>query len=126
VLGPYNSPAAYFIKHKNLELDKFYFNKVINPIAAYKTETMKDFSNNQQLDDEDLEKFTLSEFIEPFINEAPLFNENTTNAINIYWATDPFNRRTGKMKRNYNVPLISSWFRERCPQGCLVVMGASY
>jgi pre-mRNA-processing factor 8 len=99
---------------------------VINPIAAYKTEKMKDFSDNLQVDDEDLEEFTLPEFIEPFLNEAPLFNENTTNAINIYWAPDPFNRRTGKMRRNYDVPLISSWFRERCPQGYPVKVRVSY
>jgi pre-mRNA-processing factor 8 len=86
---------------------------------------MKDFSNNLQVNDEDLEKFTLSEFIESFINEAPLFNEDTTNAINIYWATDPINRRTG-MRKNYEMALTSSLFREKCPQGYLVKVRASY
>ena len=86
---------------------------------------MKDFSDNLQVDDEDLEEFTLPEFIEPFLNEAPLFNEDTTNAINIYCATDPFNRRTG-MRKNYDMALTSSLFREKCSQGYLVKVRASY
>jgi pre-mRNA-processing factor 8 len=53
--------------------------------------------------------------VEPLLNEIQLSNENTNNAINLYWSPHPFNKRTGKTRRNYDVPLVSSWFRERCP-----------
>jgi pre-mRNA-processing factor 8 len=58
--------------------------------------------------------------------EEPLFNERTVGAINLYWAPEPFNKRTGKTRRNYDIPLVSGWFKERCPQGYPVKVRVSY
>jgi len=89
-------------------------------------EKMKGLSENHVVADEDLQEFTVPDFIEPILSEEPLFNENTTNAISLYWAPAPFNKRTGKTRRNYDVPLVSSWFKERCPQGYPVKVRVSY
>lgn len=73
-------------------------------------EKMKGLSENQLVSDEDLEEFVLPENVEPILAEAPLFNENTTNAISLFWAPEPFNKRTGPTRRNLDIPMVSSWF----------------
>lgn len=76
---------------------------------------MKGLSENEMVTDEDLEQFVLPESVEPILHEEPLFNEHTTNAISLFWAPEPFNKRTGRTRRNLDIPLVSTWFQERCP-----------
>lgn len=42
------------------------------------------------------------------------------------WAPHPFNQRCGKMRRAYDIPLISGWWKERCPTGYPVKTRVSY
>ena len=42
------------------------------------------------------------------------------------WAPRPFNERTGKTRRAFDIPLASTWFKERCPQGYPVKVRVSY
>jgi pre-mRNA-processing factor 8 len=49
----------------------------------------------------------MPEDIDPIFADEPLYNQDTTNAINLYWAPDPFNKRSGKTKRCYDIPLVS-------------------
>ena len=114
-LSPYHHPTVCFIKNDDPELDAFYFDEVINPISAYKMEKIKTLTDNYEVTDEDLEEFELPEGVQPLLAEEPLFNERTVSAINLYWAPEPFNKRTGKTRRNYDIPLVSQWFKERCP-----------
>lgn len=114
-LSPYHNPAVCFIKNDDPELPAFYFDEVINPISAYKMEKFKNLSENFEVTDEDLEEFTLPSGVVPILSEEPLYNERTVNGINLYWAPEPFNKRTGKTRRNYDIPLVSNWFKERCP-----------
>ena len=65
--------------------------------------------------DEELEEFTLPDDVEPMLSEEPLYTENTSNGIDLYWAPAPFNKRTGRTRRACDVPLVSSWFKEHCP-----------
>lgn len=48
------------------------------------------------------------------------------SAINLYWAPEPYNKRTGATRRCYDIPLVSNWFKERCPQGYPVKVRVSY
>ena len=104
-----------FIKNENPEIEAFYFDEVINPISAYKTEKLKGLTDNFEVTDDDLEAFTLPESVQPILSEEPLFNERTVSAINLFSAPEPFNRRTGFTRRCYDIPIVSSWFKERCP-----------
>jgi pre-mRNA-processing factor 8 len=67
---------------------------VINPMPAYKSEKLKLLEseiNINAVTDEELEEFTLPDDIEPILAEQPLYTENTSNGINLYWAPAPFN-----------------------------------
>lgn len=44
-------------------MEAFYFDEVINPISAYKTEKLKAMTENYEVTDEDLEEFTLPESV---------------------------------------------------------------
>ena len=68
-----------FIKNENPEIEAFYFDEVINPISAYKTEKLKGLTDNFEVTDDDLEAFTLPESVQPILSEEPLFNERTVS-----------------------------------------------
>jgi pre-mRNA-processing factor 8 len=125
-LSPYHHPTVLYIKNDNPEIEAFYFDEVINPISAYKTEKLRGLTDNYEVTDEDLEEFTLPDTVQPILSEQPLYNEKTVSAINLYWAPEPFNKRTGPTRRCYDIPLVSSWFKERCPQGYPVKVRVSY
>jgi pre-mRNA-processing factor 8 len=98
-------------------------------MPAYKSEKLKLLEseiNINAVTDEELEEFTLPDEIEPILAEQPLYTENTSNGINLYWAPAPFNQRTGKTRRTCDIPLVSNWFKEHCPQGYPVKVRVSY
>ena len=107
----------------------FNYDPVINPMPSYKSEKLKiveDQISVNTVTDDDLEDFILPESIEPSFSEQPLYTQNTANSIDLYWAPSPFNKRTGKMRRACDVPLVSNWFKEHCPQGYPVKVRVSY
>ena len=74
---------------------------------------MKDLSEIK-LDKEEFEEFELPEDVSsPLLDDESLFTENTINGINLYWAPHPFNKRSGRTRRNYDIPLVNAWFKER-------------
>ena len=62
-LSPYHQPTVLFIKNDNPEIEAFYFDEVINPISAYKTEKLRGLTDNLEVTDEDLGEFTLPETV---------------------------------------------------------------
>lgn len=129
-LAPYHSPAVCYIKNDNPEVPVFNYDAVINPMPAYKSEKLKEVDaallNEFAVTDEELEDFQLPEQIEPVLSEQPLYTDNTANSIELYWAPAPFNQRTGRTRRACDVPLVSNWFKEHCPQGYPVKVRVSY
>ena len=62
--------------------------------------------------------------VEPFLGETPLYTDNTAAGIALLWAPHPFCKRSGRMRRAVDVPLVNNWFHEHCPQvGCLLASG---
>lgn len=57
-------------------------------------------SNLQNLDPlpDDEEEFELPEDVQPFLQETPLYTDNTANGISLLWAPRPFNMRSGTNK----------------------------
>lgn len=107
------------------EMPTFNFADALNPISAHKSSQLID-EEDCGLFDEDFESFQLPEDVEPVLAEESLCNQDTTNAIGLLWAPSPFNQRSGKMRRSYDIPLISAWFKEQCPQGNPVKVRVSY
>jgi pre-mRNA-processing factor 8 len=44
---------------------------------------------------EDEEDFELPQELQPFLQETPLYTDNTANGISLLWAPRPFNMRSG-------------------------------
>ncbi|XP_052834022.1 pre-mRNA-processing-splicing factor 8 [Octopus bimaculoides] len=119
-LSWYHKPNVVYIKTEDPDLPAFYFDPLINPIshrhATKGTEPLPD-------DDED---FELPDYVQAFMQETPLYTDNTANGISLLWAPRPFNLRSGKTRRAIDVPLVKSWYREHCPAGMPVKVRVSY
>ena len=59
-------------------------------------------------------------------SEFPLYTENTLSGISLLWAPHPFNKRSGRTRAAYDVPIIANWFKERCPITYPVKVRVSY
>eukprot|EP01015_Nassula_variabilis_P011746 TRINITY_DN19503_c0_g1_i1.p1 TRINITY_DN19503_c0_g1~~TRINITY_DN19503_c0_g1_i1.p1 ORF type:complete len:205 (+),score=93.16 TRINITY_DN19503_c0_g1_i1:11-625(+) len=97
--------------------------------GAYKVErTTKAMSSELFLfeDDEEFTEFVLPEIMKPFLDDEPLWDKDTSNGIALLWAPKPYSTRTGHSRRCYDIPLIASWFKERCPPGSKVKVRVSY
>jgi pre-mRNA-processing factor 8 len=75
---------------------------------------------------EELEEWILEDAFEPLLLHEELSSKDTTFGIGLLWAPKPFNQRTGKMRRAFDVPLVAGWFKERCPMGYPVKVRVSY
>ena len=58
--------------------------------------------------------------------DFPLYTENTLSGIGLLWAPHPFNKRSGRTRAAYDVPIIANWFKERCPITYPVKVRVSY
>ena len=54
--------------------------------------------------------------VRPFLEDTPLYTESTAQGIGLLWAPHPFSKRSGRTRRSVDIPLVSTWFHERCPQ----------
>lgn len=100
----------------------FYFDPLINPIShrnAIKTvETPMTFNED--------EEFVLDDYVQPFLQDRPLYTDNTANGIALLWAPRPFNMRSGRTRRAIDIPLVKCWYKEHCPPGHPVKVRVSY
>ena len=64
--------------------------------------------------------------VEPFLADEELSNDDTASAIALWWAPYPFDRRSGKMVRAQDVPLVKQWYLEHVPSGQPVKVRVSY
>lgn len=83
-------PNVVYIKTEDPDLPAFYFDPLINPISHRHA-----VKSLEPLPDDD-EEFILPEHIQPFLQETPLYTDNTANGISLLWAPRPFNIRSGK------------------------------
>merc|ERR1711991_705395 len=52
--------------------------------------------------------------------------ERTADGIDLYFAPEPFNKRSGNTVRQLDVNLIGHWYKERAPQDLPVKVRVSY
>ncbi|TEA18052.1 Pre-mRNA-processing-splicing factor 8 [Colletotrichum sidae] len=121
-LAWHSHPQVVFERSGNPDLPAFHFDRRIHPISsravAPKNLTVSHEDelfgpgNNEEPEEE---AFELPVGVEPFLDEEDLANEDTASAIELWWAPFPFNRRSGKMVRAQDVPLIKQWYLEHPP-----------
>ena len=100
-----------YIKTEDPDLPAFYFDPLINPIS-HRHSISKNSSEEDYLPDDD-EEFELGEYIQPFLQDCPLYTDNTANGIALLWAPRPFDMRSGRTRRvSSNFILDYNFLRE--------------
>ncbi|EEH11039.1 mRNA splicing protein PRP8 [Histoplasma capsulatum G186AR] len=127
-LSWYSYPQIVYVQ-SDPNLPAFYFDPVINPISSRSVAPKNiTVSHEDHIfgagNDED--EFTLPGNAEPFLADEELYTSETASAIALWWAPYPFDRRSGKMVRAQDVPLVKQWYLEHCPQGQPVKVRVSY
>ncbi|KAJ6092613.1 hypothetical protein N7486_007902 [Penicillium sp. IBT 16267x] len=125
----YSHPQVVYVRTEDPNLPAFYFDPVINPISSRSvapkniTVSHEDalFGEGNNEDD-----FELPGEVEPFFEDEELYTPDTASAIALWWAPHPFDKRSGKMVRAQDVPLVKQWYLEHCPQNQPVKVRVSY
>ncbi|KAG9321789.1 hypothetical protein KVV02_004818 [Mortierella alpina] len=130
-VGWYHHPTVVHIPAEDPDLPAFYFDPIINPITTRNTKAPnQEVSTEDALfgdaDEDDEDDFKLPDEVEPFLAEESLYTDNTANGIGLYWAPHPFNKRSGRMRRAQDIPLVQSWYLEHCPSGQPTKVRVSY
>ncbi|PNY29575.1 Pre-mRNA-processing-splicing factor 8 [Tolypocladium capitatum] len=121
-LSWHSYPQVVFNRADDPDLPTFHFDRRINPISS-RTVAPKNVEvshedelfgsgNNEEPEDE---SFDLPAELDPFLDEENLENDDTSSAIELWWAPYPFNRRSGRMVRAQDVPLVKQWYLEHPP-----------
>jgi len=124
----YSHPQVVYARTDDPNLPAFYFDPVINPISS-RSVAPKNITVSHEdeiFGDDNEDEFELPGEVEPFFAEEELYTPDTASAIALWWAPHPFNKRSGKMVRAQDVPLVKQWYLEHCPQGQPVKVRVSY
>ena len=70
--------------------------------------------------------FFLPDGVEPLLADHELETDNTSTGMALFWAPRPFNLRSGYTRRAVDVPLVKSWYQERCPSEFPTKVRVSY
>ncbi|OAQ62331.1 pre-mRNA processing splicing factor 8 [Pochonia chlamydosporia 170] len=118
----HSHPQIVFNRADDPDLPTFLFDRRINPISS---RTVAPKNVEVTLEDElfgpgsneepEEDAFELPAAVEPFLADEELENEHTSSAIDLWWAPFPFDRRSGKMVRAQDVPLVKQWYLEHPP-----------
>ncbi|EEQ33074.1 mRNA splicing protein PRP8 [Microsporum canis CBS 113480] len=124
----YSHPQGVYVR-TDPNLPAFYFDPIINPISSRSVAPQNiTVSHEDEIfgpgNDED--DFELPAAVEPFLADEELYTTETASAISLWWAPYPFDRRSGRMVRAQDVPLVKQWYLEHCPQGQPVKVRVSY
>ena len=129
-LSWYSHPQIVYVRAEDPSLPAFYFDPVINPISSRSVAPKNiTISHEDEIfghgNNED-EEFVLPGEVEPFLADEELYTSETSSAIALWWAPFPFDRRSGRMVRAQDVPLVKQWYLEHTPQGQPVKVRVSY
>ncbi|TVY47072.1 Pre-mRNA-processing-splicing factor [Lachnellula occidentalis] len=132
-LSWYSHPQVVYIRAEDPSLPAFYFDPAINPISSrsvapqnitvsHEDEIFGHGSNEEPEDD----AFELPAEVEPFFADEEVYTDDTTSAIALWWAPFPFDRRSGRMVRAQDVPLVKQWYLEHVSREQPVKVRVSY
>ncbi|KAF2815805.1 putative pre-mRNA splicing factor [Mytilinidion resinicola] len=129
-LSWYSHPQTVYVNTKDPSLPAFYFDPVINPISsrsvAPKNLTISHEDDIFGADNNEDDEFEFPEEVDPFFDDEELYTDETSSAIALWWAPFPFNKRSGKMVRAQDVPLVKQWYLEHVPKDQPVKVRVSY
>ena len=129
-LAWYSHPQVVYVHTDDKDIPTFYFDPILNPISSRSVAPKNlTVSHEDELfgpgNDED-DEFELPRSCVPFMDDEELYTKETSSAIALWWAPYPFDRRSGRMVRAQDVPLVKQWYLEHVPQGQPVKVRVSY
>ncbi|KAF4950155.1 hypothetical protein FGADI_8373 [Fusarium gaditjirri] len=121
-LSWHSHPQVVFNRADDPDLPTFHFDRRINPISS-RTVAPKNVEVSHEdeifgagnIEESQDDAFELPAEVEPFLADEDIENENTSSAVELWWAPYPFDRRSGRMVRAQDVPLIKQWYLEHPP-----------
>ena len=143
----YHYPASCYFNNKDPSCPPYYFDPLLNTIPSsrehytFLNQDKPDKAGKAEDDDDDddeemegekkeeterLDALVLPEGVEPLLAEEPLFTDRTKTGIELYWAPKPFNQRSGRTRRAFDVPLVKSWYQERIAKENAIKIRVSY
>ncbi|KAI1122906.1 pre-mRNA processing splicing factor 8 [Nemania abortiva] len=129
----YSHPPNVYLKSEDPSMPAYYFDSQINPISsrsvAPKNITVShedEIFGEGNVEEPEDDAFTLPPAVEPFLADEELYTEDTAAAIGLWWAPFPFDRRSGRMVRAQDIPLVKHWYLEHCPPKQPVKVRVSY
>jgi len=129
-IGAYHEPKNVYIKTDDPDLPAFYFDPLINPISQRVVQEAHTplVSHEDEVfgygNDED--DFEMPDELEAFMQTKDISNENTADAIALYWAPYPYNMRSGRTRRAQDIPMVKNFYTEHCPPDQAVKIRVSY
>ncbi|PHH61122.1 hypothetical protein CDD81_739 [Ophiocordyceps australis] len=121
-LSWYSYPQVVFNRADDPDLPAFHFDRRINPISSRTVAPRNvEMSHEDEIfgvgnvEEPEDDTFEMPAELEPFLADEEVENEDTLSAIELWWAPFPFNRRSGRMVRAQDVPLIKQWYLEHPP-----------
>ncbi|KAI1337831.1 pre-mRNA processing splicing factor 8 [Xylariaceae sp. FL0016] len=129
----YSHPQIAYTKSEDPSMPAYYFDPGINPISSRSVAPKnievphedEIFGEGNNEEPEDV-AFELPAGVEPFLADEELYNEDTASAIALWWSPFPFDRRSGRMVRAQDIPLVKQWYLEHCPPKQPVKVRVSY
>eukprot|EP01029_Cantina_marsupialis_P024439 TRINITY_DN628_c0_g1_i5.p1 TRINITY_DN628_c0_g1~~TRINITY_DN628_c0_g1_i5.p1 ORF type:complete len:2322 (-),score=828.59 TRINITY_DN628_c0_g1_i5:259-7224(-) len=125
VTQKYHQVPLGFIRCEDPSLPAYNFDKIINVISDFRSNDIPDEVEEDDMEDDDEDLQLPEDFNDPTEN-YPLYTERTADAIDLLWAPHPFNKRSGRTRRAFDVSLVGSWYREHCPPELPVKVRVSY
>ncbi|KAH9862380.1 Pre-mRNA-processing-splicing factor 8 [Plenodomus biglobosus] len=131
-LSWYSYPQTVYDRAENPSLPAFYFDSLVNPISSRAVApknisvSHEDLVFGQGDDEDDEDDFQMPDEIEPFMADEELTTPETASAIALWWAPHPFDKRSGRMVRAQDVPLVKHYYLEHVPAGQPVKVRVSY
>ena len=124
-------PQNVYIRTDDPDLPAFYFDPLINPISlrghlAKNAPLVSHEDNIFGPNEADNNDFRLPLDIQPFLSDKDLENDLTADGIALWWAPEPYGRRSGHMRRAQDIPLMKNWYLEHCPPNQPVKVRVSY
>ncbi|KAF5590276.1 pre-mRNA-splicing factor spp42 [Fusarium pseudocircinatum] len=121
-LSWHSHPQVVFNRADDPDLPTFHFDRRINPISS-RTVAPKNVEVSHEdeifgagnIEECEDDAFELPAGAEPFLADEDIENENTSSAVELWWAPYPFDRRSGRMVRAQDVPLVKQWYLEHPP-----------
>jgi pre-mRNA-processing factor 8 len=121
-LSWHSHPQVVFNRADDPDLPTFHFDRRINPISSRTVAPQNvEVSHEEEIfgagniEESEDDAFELPAGVEPFLADEDIENENTSSAVELWWAPYPFDRRSGRMVRAQDVPLVKQWYLEHPP-----------